>query len=183
MKNSLLTNLQRGPLRPALARLLGLAAAACLAGPAAAWGQEYSSLPITYTAPGGSGGGTALTNALPANSTNAVLSDPIGLTKYDSCAIQWEFNALSNAAPLGCTNSLTFGASSDGLVFTPTNTPFLTLTVIIPPTSTNGVLVTNLPVSLLGSIGYLQLQTMSCQGTNTTTNHSVLIWRKPKHNG
>src|SRR5271157_4368094 len=103
MKNSLLTNLQRRPVRPALARLLGLAAA-CLAGPAAAWGQEYSSLPITYTAPGGSSGGTALTNALPANSTNAVMSDPIGLTKYDSCAIQWEFNALSNAAPLGCTN-------------------------------------------------------------------------------
>jgi hypothetical protein len=43
--------------------------------------------------------------------------------------------------------------------------------------------VTNLPGSLLGSIGYLQLQTMSNQGTNTTTNHSVLIWRKPKRNG
>ena len=41
------------------------------------------------------------------------------------CAIQWEFNALTNAAPLGCTNYLTFGASSDGVVFTPTNTPFL----------------------------------------------------------
>jgi hypothetical protein len=74
-----------------------------------------------------------------------VLSDPIGMTRYDSCAIQWEFNALSNAAPLGCTNYLTFGASSDGVVFTPTNTPFLTLTVVIPSTSTNGVLVTNLP--------------------------------------
>ena len=124
-----------------------------------------------------------LTNAVPANTTNAVLSDPIGLTRYNSCAIQWEFNALSNAAPLGCTNYLTFGASSDGVVFTPTNTPFLTLTVVIPATTTNGVLVTNLPGSLLGSIGYLQLQTMGCQGTNTTTNHSVLVWRKAKKNG
>ena len=126
---------------------------------AAARGQEYGSLPVTY-APGGNSG-TPLTNAVPANSTNAVMSDPIGLTTYDSCAIQW----------------------SDGVVFTPTNTPFLTLVVVIPPTSTNGVLVTNLPSALLGSIGYLQLQTMGCQGTNTTTNHSVLIWRKPKHNG
>jgi hypothetical protein len=125
---------------------------------AAARGQEYGSLPVTY-APGGNSG-TPLTNAVPANSTNAVMSDPIG-----------------------CTNWLTFGASSDGVVFTPTNTPFLTLVVVIPPTSTNGVLVTNLPSALLGSIGYLQLQTMGCQGTNTTTNHSVLIWRKPKHNG
>ena len=148
---------------------------------AAARGQEYGSLPVTY-APGGNSG-TPLTNAVPANSTNAVMSDPIGLTTYDSCAIQWEFTSLSNAAPLGCTNYLTFGASSDGVVFTPTNTPFLTLVVVIPPTSTNGVLVTNLPGALLGSIGYLQLQTMGCQGTNTTTNHSVLIWRKPKHNG
>ena len=149
----------------------------------AAGAQEYSSLAITYTPPGTTNSGTALTNALPANSTNAVISDPIGLTRFDSCAIQWEFNALSNTAPLGCTNSLTFGASADGVVFTPTNTPFLTLTAVIPPTSTNGVLVTNLPGSLLGSIGYLQLQTMSNQGTNTTTNHSVLIWRKPKRNG
>ena len=144
-------------------------------------GQDYGSLAITY-APGGVSG-TPLTNALVANSTNAVMSDAIGLTKYDSCAIQWEFNALSNAAPLGCTNTLTFGASLDGVVFTPTNSPFLTLTVVIPPTATNGVLVTNLPATLLGSIGYLQLQTMGCQGTNTTTNHSVLIWRKPKRNG
>jgi hypothetical protein len=148
-----------------------------------AWGQDYASLPVTYTPPGTANAGTALTNAVPANSTNAVLSDPIGLTKYDSCAIQWEFCSLTNAAPLGCTNYLTFGASSDGVVFTPTNTPFLTLTVVIPSTSTNGVLVTNLPGSFLGSIGYLQLQTMGCQGTNTTTNHSVLIWRKPKKNG
>ena len=51
------------------------------------------------------------------------------------------------------------------------------------PVGTNGVVVTNLPGSLLGSIGYLQLQTMGNQGTNTTTNHSVLIWRKPKRNG
>jgi len=149
----------------------------------AATAQEYASLPVTYAPPGTTNTGTALTNAVPANTTNAVMSDPIGLTKYDGCAIQWEFNALSNAAPLGCTNYLPFGASSDGVVFTATNTPFLTLTVVIPPTSTNGVLVTNLPVSLLGSIGYLQLQTMGCQGTNTTTNHSVLIWRKPKRNG
>jgi hypothetical protein len=78
---------------------------------------------------------------------------------------------------------LTFGASSDGVVFTATNAPFLTLTVVVPPTSTNGVLVTNVPASLLGSIGYLQLQTMQNPGTNTTTNHSVLIWRKPKRNG
>jgi len=45
------------------------------------------------------------------------------------------------------------------------------------------VLVTNLLESLLGSIGYLQLQTMACQGPNTTTNQSVLVWRKPKKNG
>ena len=153
------------------------------AGAGMARGQEYSSLAITYTPPGATGGGMALTNAIAANSTNAVLSDPIGLTRFDSCAIQWEFNSLTNAAPLGCTNYLTFGASSDGAVFTPTNTPFLTLTVVIPSTTTNGVLVTNLPGSLLGSIGYLQLQTMGCQGTNTTTNHSVLVWRKPKRNG
>jgi hypothetical protein len=156
-----------------------MTAAAAVAGLA----QEYSSLPITYAPPGTTNSGTPLTNAVPANSTNAVMSDPIGLTKYDGCAIQWEFNALTNAAPLGCTNYLTFGASSDGLVFTPTNTPFLTLTVVVPATSTNGVLVTNLSWSFLGSIGYLQLQTMGCQGTNTTTNHSVLIWRKPKRNG
>jgi hypothetical protein len=149
----------------------------------AAWGQDYSSLGITYQPPGTTNDGTALTNAIPANSTNAVMSDAIGLTRYESCAIQWEFNALTNGAPLGCTNYLTFGASSDGVVFTPTNTPFLTLTAVIPPTGTNGVLVTNLPGSLLGSIGYLQLQTMGNQGTNTTTNHSVLIWRKPKRNG
>ena len=149
----------------------------------AAPGQEYSSLGITYQPAGTTNDGTALTNALPANSTNAVMSDPVGLTTYDSCAIQWEFNALTNASPLGCTNYLTFGASSDGVVFTPTNTPYLTLTAVIPPTGTNGVLVTNLPVTLLGSIGYLQLQTMGNQGTNTTTNHSVLIWRKPKRNG
>jgi hypothetical protein len=148
-----------------------------------AWGQEYSSQGITYQPPGTTNDGTALTNAIPAGSTLAVMSDPIGLTRYDSCAIQWEFNALTNSAPLGCTNTLTFGASSDGVVFTPTNAPFLTLTVVVPPTSTNGVLVTNLPGSLLGSIGYLQLQTMQNQGTNTTTNHSVLIWRKPKRNG
>ena len=154
-----------------------------LAGAAAAGAQDYSSLAITYTPPGTTNSGTALTNALPANSTNAVLSDAIGMTRYDSCAIQWEFNALTNGAPLGCTNYLTFGASADGTVFTPTNTPFLTLTAVIPATSTNGVLVTNLPGSLLGSIGYLQLQTMGCQGTNTTTNHSVLVWRKPKRNG
>jgi hypothetical protein len=144
---------------------------------------DYSSVAITYAPPGTTNSGTALTNAIAANSTNAVMSDPIGLTRYDSCAIQWEFSALTNAAPLGCTNYLTFGASSDGVVFTPAGTPFLTLTAVIPPTSTNGVLVTNLPSSLLGSIGYLQLQTMGCQGTNTTTNHSVLIWRKPKRNG
>jgi hypothetical protein len=154
-----------------------------LAWAGAAGAQEYSSVAITYAPPGTTNSGTALTNAIPANSTLAVMSDPIGMTTFDSCAIQWEFNALTNAAPLGCTNSLTFGASSDGVVFTPTNTPFLTLTVVIPPTSTNGVLVTNLPGSLLGSIGYLQLQTMGNQGTNTTTNHSVLIWRKPKRNG
>jgi len=158
--------------------LLGLGLAA-----GGVWGQEYSGLAITYAPPGTTNSGTALPTAIPANSTNAVMSDPIGLTKYDSCAIQWEFNALSNSAPLGCTNYLTFGASSDGLVFTATNTPFLTLTVVIPPTSTNGVLVTNLPTALLGSIGYLQLQTMGCQGTNTTTNHSVAVWRKPKRNG
>jgi hypothetical protein len=149
----------------------------------AAGAQDYSSLAVTYTPPGTTNSGTALTNAIPANSTNAVMSDPIGLTREDSCAIQWEFNALTNAAPLGCTNYLTFGASADGVVFTATNTPFLTLTVVIPPTSTNGVLVTNLPGSLLGSIGYLQLQTMGNQGTNTTTNHSVLVWRKPRRNG
>ena len=149
----------------------------------AGWGQEYSSLAITYAPPGTTNKGTALTNAIAANSTNAVMSDPIGLTHYDSCAIQWEFNALTNAAPLGCTNYLTFGASSDGVVFTPASSPFLTLTAVIPPTSTNGVLVTNLPASLLGSIGYLQLQTMGNPGTNTTTNHSVLIWCKPKRNG
>ena len=154
----------------------------CLAG-GVGWGQEYGSVGITYTPAGTTNAGTALTNAVPANATNAVMSDPIGLTKYDSCAIQWEFNALTNGAPLGCTNYLTFGASADGVVFTPTNAPFLTLTVVVPPTSTNGVLVTNLPGTLLGSIGYLQLQTMGCQGTNTTTNHSVLIWRKPKRNG
>jgi hypothetical protein len=173
MKTKVLTNMA------ARARLCAVALTALAA--AASWGQEYSSIPVTY-APGGVSG-TPLTNAVPANSTNAVMSDPIGLTTYDSCAIQWEFTSLSNAAPLGCTNYLTFGASSDGVVFTPTNTPFLTLVVVIPPTSTNGVLVTNLPGALLGSIGYLQLQTMGCQGTNTTTNHSVLIWRKPKHNG
>ena len=154
-----------------------------LAWAGAAGAQEYSSVAVTYAPAGTTNSGTALTNAIAANSTNAVMSDPIGLTKYDSCAIQWEFNALSNTAPLGCTNYLTFGASSDGVVFTATNTPFLTLTAVIPPTSTNGVLVTNLPGSLLGSIGYLQLQTMGNQGTNTTTNHSVLIWRKPKRNG
>ena len=154
-----------------------------LAWAGAAWGQEYSSAAITYAPAGTTNSGTALTNAIPANSTNAVMSDAIGLTRYESCAIQWTFNALTNAAPLGCTNYLTFGASADGVVFTATNTPFLTLTAVVPSTSTNGVLVTNLPVSLLGSIGYLQLQTMGCQGTNTTTNHSVLIWRKPKRNG
>jgi hypothetical protein len=154
-----------------------------LAAAGAVSGQEYSSLGITYQPPGTTNDGTALTNAIPANSTNAVMSDAIGLTTYDSCAIQWEFNALTNAAPLGCTNYLTFGASSDGVVFTPTNAPFLALTAVIPPGGTNGVLVTNLPGSLLGSIGYLQLQTMGNQGTNTTTNHSVLVWRKPKRNG
>jgi hypothetical protein len=154
-----------------------------LAAAGAAWGQDYSSRSITYTAPGTTNAGTALTNAIPANSTNAVMSDPIGLTTYDSCAIQWEFNALTNAAPLGCTNYLTFGASSDGVVFTPASAPFLTLTAVIPPSGTNGVAVTNLPGSFLGSIGYLQLQTMGNPGTNTTTNHSVLIWRKPKRNG
>lgn len=154
-----------------------------LAAAAAASAQEYSSLAITYQPAGMTNDGTPLTNAIPANSTNSVMSDPIGLTTYDSCAIQWEFNALSNAAPLGCTNYLTFGASSDGVVFTPANAPFLTLVAVIPPTGTNGVLVTNLPGSLLGSIGYLQLQTMSNPGTNTTTNHSVLVWRKPKKNG
>ena len=71
-------------------------------------------------------------------------SDRIDAVRF-SCAIQWAFNALTNAAPLGCTNYLTFGASSDGAVFTPTNTPFLTLTVVIPARATNGVLVTNLP--------------------------------------
>jgi len=149
----------------------------------AGWGQEYSSLAITYAPPGTTNKGTALTNAIAANSTNAVMSDPIPLTRYGSCAIQWEFKALTNGAPLGCTNYLTFGASADGAVFTPTNTPFLTLTAVIPPTGTSGVLVTNVPESLLGSIGYLQLQTMGCQGTNTTTNQSVLVWRKPKRNG
>jgi len=149
----------------------------------AGWGQEYSSLAITCAPPGTTNTGTALTNAIAANSTNAVMSDPIPLTRYGSCAIQWEFSALTNAAPLGCTNYLTFGASADGAVFTPTNTPFLTLTAVIPPAGTSGVLVTNLPESLLGSIGYLQLQTMGCQGTNSTTNHSVLVWRKPKRNG
>src|ERR1039458_9957681 len=172
MKTQVLTNIV-APLRLCAVALTVLAGAA-------SWAQEYASIPVTY-GPGGASG-TPLTNAVPANSTNAVMSDPIGLTKYDSCAIQWEFNALSNAAPLGCTNYRPFGAASDGLVFTPTNTPFLTLTAVIPPTGTNGVLVTNLPGSLLGSIGYLQLQTMGCQGTNTTTNHSVLIWRKPKRN-
>jgi hypothetical protein len=156
-----------------------LAAAAA----AAASGQEYSSLAITYQPAGTTNDGTPLTNAIAANTTNAVMSDPIGLTTFDSCAIQWEFSALSNAAPLGCTNYLTFGASSDGVVFTATNAPFLTLTGVIPATGTNGVVVTNLPASFLGSIGYLQLQTMGNQGTNTTTNHSVLIWRKPKRNG
>lgn len=187
MKKTLLTIIQGGSAGPAARRVWaqakrGLGLAVLLAA-GAAWGQEYSSLSIRYTPPGTTNAGTALTNAVPANSTNAVLSEPIGLTKYEGCAIQWVFNALSNAAPLGCTNYLTFGASADGVVFTPTNTPFLTLTVVIPATSTNGVLVTNLAGSLLGSIGYLQLQTMGCQGTNTTTNHSVQVWRKPKRNG
>jgi hypothetical protein len=158
-------------------------AGAVAASEMAACGQEYSSLSITYQPAGTTNDGTALTNAIAAGTTLAVMSDPIGLTRYDSCAIQWEFNTLTNTAPLGCTNVLTFGASSDGVVFTATNAPFLTLTVVVPPTSTNGVLVTNVPASLLGSIGYLQLQTMQNPGTNTTTNHSVLIWRKPKRNG
>jgi hypothetical protein len=151
------------------------------AGVAAA--QDYSSLSITYAPPGTTNSGTALTNAVPANTTNAVLSDPIGLTHYGSCAIQWTFNALTNSPALGCTNVLTFGASGDGTNFTPTNPPFLVLTLAIPPASTNAELVTNLPETFLGAIGYLQLQTMGCQGTNTTTNHNVLIWRKPKRNG
>ena len=151
------------------------------AGVAAA--QDYSSLSLTYAPPGTTNSGTALTNAVPANTTNAVLSDPIGLTHYGSCAIQWTFNALTNSPALGCTNVLTFGASGDGTNFTPTNQPFLVLTLAIPPAGTNAELVTNLPETFLGAIGYLQLQTMGCQGTNTTTNHNVLIWRKPKRNG
>jgi hypothetical protein len=154
-----------------------------LAGVGAVCGQEYGSLGITYTPPGTTNAGTALTNAVPGNSTNAVMSDPIGLTHYDSCAIQWQFNVLTNPAPAGSTNYLTFGASADGVVFTPTNTPFLTLTVTTASTSTNGVLVTNVSPLVLGNIGYLQLQTMGCQGTNGTTNQSVVIWRKPKRNG
>ena len=48
---------------------------------------DYSSVAITYAPPGTTNSGTALTNAIAANSTNAVMSDPIGLTRYDSCAI------------------------------------------------------------------------------------------------
>jgi len=77
--------------------------------------QDYSSLSITYAPPGTTNSGTALTNAVPANTTNAVLSDPIGLTHYGSCAIQWTFSALTNSPALGCTNVLTFGVRFGGV--------------------------------------------------------------------
>ena len=143
--------------------------------------QDYEKDIVDNNDGGGGGGGFGSGVFEPAHHLCAAGNDEFGdaADKRGS----GEFDQRGDAAPLGCTNYLTLGASSDGLVFTPTNTPFLTLTVVVPATSTNGVLVTNLSWSFLGSIGYLQLQTMGCQGTNTTTNHSVLIWRKPKRNG
>ena len=131
-----------------------------------------------------------LTNAIPLNSTNVVcgtnsLGGPgsdciLNLTHYDEVVVFTAFNSTNTGQ---CTNYTFWGASADGNTFTPTNTPFLTLTNIVPAGISNCVATVLIPRTTLGSIGYIQLQAIGVQGTNSVTNFQVLPYVKSRRSG
>ena len=104
----------------------------------------------------------------------------LNLTHYDEVVVFTAFNSTNTGQ---CTNYTFWGASADGNTFTPTNTPFLTLTNIVPAGISNCVATVLIPRTTLGSIGYIQLQAIGVQGTNSVTNFQVLPYVKSRRSG
>jgi hypothetical protein len=128
-------------------------------------------------------GGTEVTNGFPGGATNTAVfgTNLVSLVKYDQIVCQITFNQLGGASVGTATNYVFLYPSADG-VNVDTNHPVATFSV---PTvaSTNGILVTNLNNTVIGSIGYVQAGVGSPTGGNTTTNLTIQFFGKPKRNG
>jgi len=122
---------------------------------------------------------TGMVNTL---SSNAV----IDVRHFDEVTISVNFQLYNpnGAAPSsGGTNVYVWGASEDGVHFSDTNKPLFSISVSPTVGQSNACIVTNIPRTLLGSHGYIQLQQIQNLSTNGITNHSISVWGKQQRAG
>lgn len=121
----------------------------------------------------------AMVNTL---STNAI----IDIRHYDEVAMEYSFqlyNPNGGSAASGGTNVYVWGCSDDGVHFSDTNNPLFSISVKATVGQTNACVCTNVPRTLLGSHGWIQLQQIQTLNTNGCTNHSISVPGKAWRNG
>ena len=93
------------------------------------------------------------------------------------------YNPNGAAPSSGGTNVYVWGCSEDGVHWSNTNSPLFSISVSPTVGQSNACVCTNVPRTLLGSHGWIQLQQIQNLSTNGITNHSISVWGKTQRTG